>query len=91
MIFNLHLADGELLDMGYGEFACTPRMAEELLDGGMTRVNGKPGRLTVVERFENAVLLRWTFTEPVAASVTAPVPLVALTEAEPTPVVEVAA
>ena len=61
------LRDGQILDAGYGEFWVTPAYAEELLDGGMTHVNGAPVRLTVVDRFPdvNAVVIRWRPTETV--------------------------
>jgi hypothetical protein len=44
------LQHGEILDLGYGEFMCTPAFAEELLDGGMTHVNGHRVTLQVVDR-----------------------------------------
>jgi hypothetical protein len=61
----INLAHGEILDVGmewYGEFICAPSYARELLAGGMTRVDGRQGWLSVIEEFENAVQLRWTFT-----------------------------
>jgi hypothetical protein len=59
------LRDGEILDAGYGEFLVTPAFADELMDGGMTHINGAPVRLMIVERFPaiGAVQLRWTPTE----------------------------
>lgn len=68
------LTDGQILDFGYGEFAVTPAFAEELLNGGMTHVNGAPVRLWIVDRFPdiNAVLIRWRpaeTLEDIAASV----------------------
>jgi hypothetical protein len=63
--FNFDLAPGELFDLGlnhYGEFVCSVETAEEFLHGGMVKVDGKPGTLAVIERFENAVQLRWVFS-----------------------------
>ena len=64
--FGFDLVDGEIFDLGirhYGEFVVNPATAEELLDGGMTKVDGRRGRLWVIERFENAVQLRWVFED----------------------------
>ena len=58
------LRDGEVLDVGmrhYGEFIVAPRYAAELLNGGMRTVDGQPGTLHVVERYANAVHLKWDF------------------------------
>lgn len=64
--FNFDLAPGELFDLGlnhYGEFACSVETAEELCNGGMVKVDGDAGTLVEVERFENAVQLRWVFAQ----------------------------
>ena len=55
------------MDAGYGEFWVTPAFAAELMDGGMTHVNGAPVRLTIEDRFPdvNAVVVRWRPTETV--------------------------
>jgi hypothetical protein len=56
----MRLEDGQLQDAGYGEFLCTPHTAEELLAGAMSRVNGVPVRLEIVDRLPNinAVIVR---------------------------------
>lgn len=43
----------------------TPVYADELMDGGMTHINGAPVRLSIVDRFpeSNVVLIRWWPTE----------------------------
>ena len=63
---GVELRYGQLFDAGlvhYGEFFATPEYAAELLNGGMTKVNGRPGSLAVVQRFTNAVQLQWRFTQ----------------------------
>lgn len=55
------LGYGEVLDAGYGEFMCTLEYAAELMNGGMTHVNGQPVRLQIVDRgldSVNAVIVR---------------------------------
>lgn len=53
--------DGEILDCGYNELMVTPAFADELLAGGMRRVNGREVRVQVVDRLPavNAVIVRW--------------------------------
>lgn len=55
------LEEGQILDMGYGEFLCTPRTLEELQAGGMTHVNETPVHLTVVDHLPacNAVVVKY--------------------------------
>jgi hypothetical protein len=55
------LRDGEILDAGYYEFMVTPAYALELLNGGMTHVNGLLVHLEIVDELPgvNAVLIRW--------------------------------
>lgn len=63
---NWELAHGEILDVGlehYGEFIVSVSYARELLAGGMTSVDGRPGRLVQVDTFANAVQLRWVFAD----------------------------
>lgn len=63
---NWKLKHGEILDVGlehYGEFIVTTSYARELMAGGMTRVDGRPGRLVQVDTFEGAVQLRWVFDD----------------------------
>ena len=47
---------------GTFEFFCGPSRAEEFLNGGMNRVNGKPATVSVIEEWPslNAVQLRVT-------------------------------
>lgn len=69
---NFELAHGEILDVGlehYGEFIVSTAYGRELLAGGMTRVDGRPGRLLEVDTFVNAVQLRWVFDDAPAARV----------------------
>jgi hypothetical protein len=61
---NFDLADGEILDVGlehYGEFLVNRKFADELMAGGMRTVDGRSGRLQVVDQYENALQLRWVF------------------------------
>jgi hypothetical protein len=62
------LKDGDILDCGYREFMVTPATFEELVDGGMTHVNGDRVSLQRVDRYPavNAVLVRWTPVEAAA-------------------------
>ena len=55
------MRDGEVLDFGYGEFVCTPTTAKELMEGGMTHVNGQRVVLEIVDRLpaSNAVVMRF--------------------------------
>lgn len=55
------LREGELLDAGYQEFLCTPETGRWLLNGGMTKVNGNPVRLRIVDEYPavNAILIGW--------------------------------
>lgn len=67
---KIDLEHGEILDVGlehYGEFMVAPSYAAELMAGGMTSVDGRTGRLRVIERYANAVHLRWVFEQPVSA------------------------
>lgn len=50
---------GELIDLGYDEFLAHPDHADELLNGGMTTVDGQPGLLKVVGRYAAGVHLAW--------------------------------
>jgi hypothetical protein len=62
--FQLPLAYGEMFDAGikyYGEFFVNLEFGWELLHGGMTSVDGRPGKLAVACRFKNAVQLKWRF------------------------------
>ena len=59
---RVELRDGQILDVGmehYGEFIVNLDTAWELLHGGMTSLDGRPGKPTVVIRYENAVQLKW--------------------------------
>lgn len=63
---NFALAYGDMIDVGlehYGEFIVTTEYAQHLMNGGMTRVDGRPGRLVQVDTFQNAVQLRWVFDD----------------------------
>lgn len=55
------LRDGEIFDAGYYEFMVTPVFAQELLNGGMTHVNGQRVELQIVDELPgfNAVTIRW--------------------------------
>lgn len=69
---NYTLTHGEILDVGlehYGEFIVSTSYATELLNGGMTTVNGRPGRLIVIDTFTNAVQLRWIYNDQPQARV----------------------
>lgn len=59
------LVDGQILDCGYNELMVTPAFADELLAGGMRRVNGREVRVQVVDRLPavNAVIVRWQAVE----------------------------
>lgn len=53
---------GDYFDAGikyYGEFFANLEYAWELLHGGMVKVDGQPGKVSVVARFENAIQLKW--------------------------------
>lgn len=61
---SIEIPYGKLYDVGlehYGEFLVHPDYADELLAGGMIKVDGRTGRLIVIDTFENAVQLRWVF------------------------------
>jgi hypothetical protein len=55
------LRHGEIRDAGYSEFIVSETFATELLDGGMTHINGQPVWLKVVDRLPGigGVLIRW--------------------------------
>jgi hypothetical protein len=55
------LKDGEIIDLGYGDFICTPATAQKLMQGGMTHVNGQRVILTIVHNLPavNAVVLNF--------------------------------
>ena len=51
---------------GTFEFLCGPNVADELLNGGMRTINGKPCRVEVVDQPKlGGVHVRATTTEPV--------------------------
>lgn len=62
----LDLEYGEIFDCGmkyYGEFMVSLEYAWDLMHGGMTSVDGRPGRLSVAQRYENAVQLKWNYDD----------------------------
>ena len=72
------LEDGEIMDAGYGDIWVTPATAYDLMNGGMTHVNGAAVRLTIEDAFPevNAVVIRWhpvETLEEIAASAEAEV------------------
>lgn len=65
-VFQLPLAYGEIFDAGikyYGEFFANLEYAWDLMHGGMTKVDGRRGHLSVAQRYTNAVQLKWVFDE----------------------------
>lgn len=54
----------EIFDVGlqyYGEFFASLEYGYELLHRGMVKLDGKPGKISVVQRYENAVQLKWRY------------------------------
>jgi hypothetical protein len=63
----INLKHGQILDAGmkhYGEFYASPSYATELINGGMTHVDGRPGRVEIIDTLANAVQLRFVFNNP---------------------------